>query len=94
MLYSDLDFERPPWDTISSEARALVSALLQRDADVRPTAQEALSMRYATYSLIIWNRICWSLRRPFLWIMLTHHLSARTSPAAKAAMMYPIYAEA
>ena len=46
MLYADLDFERPPWDTISQDARALIVALLQRDADRRPTALEALSFRY------------------------------------------------
>jgi len=46
VLYADLDFERPPWDTISQDARALVVALLQRDADRRPTAREALSFRH------------------------------------------------
>ena len=48
VLYSDLDFERPPWDTISQDARALIVALLQRDADRRPTAREALSFRYGS----------------------------------------------
>ena len=47
MLYSELDFARPPWDAISGEARALVQALLQRDASKRPSAQEALSFRRA-----------------------------------------------
>ena len=51
MLYSELDFERAPWDAISAEARALVQALLQRDAGSRPTAQEALSFRRATRGL-------------------------------------------
>lgn len=46
VLYADLDFERPPWDIISQDARALIAALLQRDADRRPTAREALSFRY------------------------------------------------
>ena len=46
VLYADLDFERPPWDTISQDARALIVALLQRDADQRPTAREALSFRW------------------------------------------------
>ena len=47
MLYSELDFERAPWDVISADARALVQALLQRDASRRPSAQEALSFRRA-----------------------------------------------
>lgn len=47
VLYSELDFERAPWDAISGDARALVQALLQRDASRRPSAQEALSFRHA-----------------------------------------------
>ena len=31
ILYADLDFIRPPWDSISPLARDLVQALLQRD---------------------------------------------------------------
>lgn len=45
MLYSDLDFGSPPWDTLSSEAKHLVQALLNREADKRPTALEALHFK-------------------------------------------------
>lgn len=46
-LYSELDFEQPPWDTLTAEAKELVQALLQRDPMQRPTAAEALHHRFA-----------------------------------------------
>ncbi len=46
-LYSDLDFERAPWDSLTTEAKQLVQALLQRDPQHRPTAAEALHHRSA-----------------------------------------------
>lgn len=42
VLYSELDFESPPWDTLSSAAKDLVRKLLQRDPLARLTAEEAL----------------------------------------------------
>mmetsp|Transcript_18592 Transcript_18592/g.56153 ORF Transcript_18592/g.56153 Transcript_18592/m.56153 type:complete len:489 (-) Transcript_18592:1324-2790(-) len=42
VLYSPLDFDSPPWDRLSGDAKDLVHSLLQRDADMRPTALEAL----------------------------------------------------
>lgn len=42
ILYNDLDFERPPWDSISPLAKDFVKSLLQRDVSARPTAAEAL----------------------------------------------------
>ena len=46
MLYSDLDFERAPWDSVSPECKDLVQSLLQRDPAKRPTAAQALQHRY------------------------------------------------
>ena len=43
VLYSDLDFTSPPWDVISPEAKDLVSSLLQRAPEARPTAEAALA---------------------------------------------------
>lgn len=43
VLYSELDFERSPWDVLSPGAKDLVSSLLTRNCDNRPTAQQALS---------------------------------------------------
>lgn len=48
VLYADLDFESSPWDVISPEARELVSSLLHREADKRPTAEEALRHPWLT----------------------------------------------
>ncbi|KAK9868544.1 hypothetical protein WJX84_003705 [Apatococcus fuscideae] len=45
-LYSELDFERPPWDTSSADARELVQSLLQRDPKQRPSAGDALHHRW------------------------------------------------
>ncbi len=45
VLYSDLDFESPPWDTLSADAKHFVQALLNREADQRPTALEALHFK-------------------------------------------------
>ena len=45
VLYAELDFSRPPWDTVSAECRQLVQNLLQRDPVLRPTAAEALKHR-------------------------------------------------
>lgn len=45
MLYSPLDFESPPWDTLSGDAREVVQGLLQRDAGRRLTTLEALRHR-------------------------------------------------
>ena len=42
VLYADLDFDSSPWDVISTEAKELVSSLLQREPEKRPTAEEAL----------------------------------------------------
>ena len=50
VLYSDLDFTRPPWDTVSPECKDLVESLLQRDPAKRPTAAEALKHRYSFLS--------------------------------------------
>lgn len=49
VLYSDLDFTRPPWDTVSPECKDLVQSLLQRDPAKRPTAAEALKHRYSFF---------------------------------------------
>jgi len=46
VLYADLDFTRPPWDTVSPACKDLVQSLLQRDPSHRPTAVEALKHRY------------------------------------------------
>jgi hypothetical protein len=45
VLYSDLDFESSPWDTLSADAKHFVQALLNREADQRPTALEALHFK-------------------------------------------------
>jgi len=42
VLYSELDFDSAPWDVLSPGAKDLVSSLLQRAADARPTADAAL----------------------------------------------------
>ncbi|KAF5831241.1 kinase-like domain-containing protein [Dunaliella salina] len=42
ILYRPLDFERPPWPSISDSAKDLVQRLLTRNPDERPTALEAL----------------------------------------------------
>lgn len=42
VLYSDLDFESPPWPELSPQAREFVESLLQRDEAARPTAEQAL----------------------------------------------------
>ena len=49
-LYSELDFERPPWDTLTPEAKELVQALLQRDPQQRPSAADALQHRQVTFN--------------------------------------------
>ena len=46
VLYAELDFTRPPWDTVSAECRQLVQSLLQRNPADRPTAAQALNHRY------------------------------------------------
>ena len=46
VLYAELDFERAPWDAVSTECRQLVQSLLQRDPANRPTAAQALNHRY------------------------------------------------
>lgn len=46
ILYSDLDFSEPPWETISADAKDLVQRLLQRDPALRPSAIEALHHRW------------------------------------------------
>ncbi|GAB4823735.1 hypothetical protein N2152v2_010781 [Parachlorella kessleri] len=43
ILRAPLDFESAPWDAVSGEAKAFVQSLLQRDPDLRPTAEEALA---------------------------------------------------
>lgn len=48
VLYADLDFESAPWDVISPEAKELVSSLLHREADKRPTAEEAVRHPWLT----------------------------------------------
>ena len=58
-LYADLDFEQPPWDTLTPEAKELVQSLLQRDPEQRPSAAEALHHRSvkfrATLELKVWS---------------------------------------
>ena len=46
VLYSDLDFESPPWDTLSADAKDLVQAMLQRDPEKRISAHDALHHRW------------------------------------------------
>lgn len=53
VLYADLDFTRPPWDTVSPACKDLVQSLLQRDPAQRPTAVEALKHRYHVRSITI-----------------------------------------
>lgn len=47
LMFSELDFERPPWDIISADGRDLVSSLLQKDPAKRITAKAALKHRSA-----------------------------------------------
>lgn len=42
VLYANLDFESSPWDILTPEAKDLVSSMLNRNPDERPTAEEAL----------------------------------------------------
>jgi len=42
----ELDFERPPWDELSSDARDFVMLLLERDHMLRPSANEALEHKF------------------------------------------------
>ncbi|KAG2500226.1 hypothetical protein HYH03_001804 [Edaphochlamys debaryana] len=42
ILYSELDFQRPPWDVLSPLARDFVGTLLDRNPATRPTAERAL----------------------------------------------------
>lgn len=46
VLYSPLDFESLPWDTLSSDAKELLTNLLQRTPEDRPSALEALRYRW------------------------------------------------
>ncbi|GAB4824203.1 hypothetical protein N2152v2_011249 [Parachlorella kessleri] len=46
ILYADLDFDSPPWDTLSADARDFVQSLLQRDEALRPSAEKALQHRW------------------------------------------------
>ncbi|PSC75499.1 hypothetical protein C2E20_0993 [Micractinium conductrix] len=46
ILHAPLDFESPPWDTLSADAADLVALLLDRDQERRPTAKEALKHRW------------------------------------------------
>lgn len=46
VLYSPLDFESPPWDTLSSDAKHLLQSLLRRESANRPTALEALRFKW------------------------------------------------
>eukprot|EP00887_Chlorella_sp_A99_P001826 scaffold19.g1826.t1 len=43
VLYSHLDFESHPWESVSPEAKDFVQSLLQRDEKLRPTAEQALA---------------------------------------------------
>ncbi|KAL4856185.1 Calcium-dependent protein kinase 16 [Chlorella vulgaris] len=42
VLFAHLDFELPPWDTLSGAAKDFVQACLQRDEKLRPTAEQLL----------------------------------------------------
>ncbi|KAI3434966.1 hypothetical protein D9Q98_003018 [Chlorella vulgaris] len=46
ILHAPLDFEAPPWDTLSTAAKEFVQALLDRDEVQRPTAEQALQHRW------------------------------------------------
>ena len=46
VLYSDLDFESPPWDTLSPDAKDLLQAMLQRDPEKRISAPDAPHHRW------------------------------------------------
>ena len=46
VLYSDLDFESPPWDTLSADAKDLLQAMLLRDPEKRISAHDALHHRW------------------------------------------------
>ena len=46
VLYSDLDFKSPPWDSLSADAKDLLQAMLQRDPEKRISAHDALHHRW------------------------------------------------
>jgi calcium-dependent protein kinase len=43
VLHGTYDFSAPQWETISAEAKDLISNLLQRQADLRFTSEEAFN---------------------------------------------------
>ena len=51
LMFSDLDFEFPPWPNLSADAKDFVQQLLQKDPAKRVTAIEALHHRFSMHAL-------------------------------------------
>ena len=59
LMFSELDFECPPWPQLSPDAKDFVQHLLVKDPAKRATAIEALDHRCSSYAsrLRLWPQL-------------------------------------